>query len=129
MSANSELSLQKFIHDQGIRLMALQETGSWEPTKEFFKEKTIMKNNITGKDHLRGVALIVQKDLTPELVDIEDTNIDAIWCQIKLGRRRILVSWWDQYTYLPVQEVKHLKTCCYTLKQQNLTKKAKNSTQ
>jgi len=92
MSAHSELSVQKFIHDQGIKLMALQETGCWEPTDGFFKDKRIMRNDTTNGNNLRGVALIVDKDLLPEAIAIESTETDAVWCQIKLGNKRVLVG-------------------------------------
>jgi len=93
MSSNSELCLQKFIHDHRIQLMAIQESGCWEPTKEFFKDYTIIQNDISGKNNLRGVALIVKNDLLPEPVDIGDTSyLDTVWCQIRVEQKRILVG-------------------------------------
>ena len=126
MSVHSELSLQKFIHDQDIKLMALQETGCWKPTDGFFGDNVVMKKDTTSRNNpnLRGVALIVHKDLLPETVDIGGTDVDAIWCQIKLGRKRILVG--SVYIYLPQPGVRHLKTSCYTLKKLNTTKKPIN---
>ena len=95
MSSNSELSLQKFLHEQEIHLMALQETGCWEPTDGLFNDKIIFRNNIVGNNTLKGVAIIAKKTLCPEAVQIGDAaavGFDAIWCQIKVGGRRILVG-------------------------------------
>ena len=84
MSSNSELSVQKFIHDQGIHLMALQETGCWDKTKGLFTDSLIIQNDISGKTSLKGVALIVKKTLLPVKVDIEEpSDFDAIWSQTK----------------------------------------------
>lgn len=70
--------------------MAIQESGCWEPTKEFFKDYTIIQNDISGKNNLRGVALIVKNDLLPEPVDIGDTSyLDTVWCQIRVVNRSV----------------------------------------
>ena len=93
MSSNSELSVQKFIHDQGIHLMALQETGCWDKTKGLFTDSLIIQNDISCNTSLKGVALIVKKALLPEKVDIENpSDFDAIWSQIRVGQKRILVG-------------------------------------
>ena len=93
MSSNSELSVQKFIHDQGIHLMALQETGCWDKTKGLFTDSLIIQNDISCKTSLKGVALIVKKTLLPEKVDFEEpSDFDAIWSQIRVGQKRILVG-------------------------------------
>ena len=93
MSKNSELCLQKFIHDQSIQLMALQETGCWNVTGGFFKDSMIIQNDMSGKNNLRGVALLIKKSLLPEKVEIEEScDFDVVWCQIRVGQKRILVG-------------------------------------
>ena len=93
MSNNSELCLQKFIHEQNIHLLALQETGCWKATNAFFQDSVIFQNDISGKTNLRGVALIVKKSLLPEKVDMEDScEFDVTWCQIRAGKKRTLVG-------------------------------------
>ena len=93
MSNNSELCLQKFIHEQCIQLLALQETGCWKATNAFFKDSVIIQNDPSGKTNLKGVALIVKKSLLPEKVDMEEScEFDVIWCQIRAGKKRTLVG-------------------------------------
>ena len=43
----SESALQNFIHERGISLMAIQETGVWKPTEGFFENKKVMTKDTT----------------------------------------------------------------------------------
>ena len=91
MSPHSEIALQKFIHDHSISLMALQETGNWMPTNGLYSKQKVIQNKCINDQ--AGVALIVDKKLNPEHIDtIEDDTVDAVWCQIKLKNKRIIIG-------------------------------------
>ena len=91
MSSHSEVALQKFINDQNISLIALQETGKWKPTDGFFIDKQIIQNKCINDQ--MGVAIIADKNLSPEHLDnIEDDSVDAVWCQLKLRNKRVIVG-------------------------------------
>ena len=90
MSAQSEVALQNFICQQGISLMAIQKTGNWIPTDEFFVDKKVIHKTDTN---LAGVAIVADKVLCPEHVDtIEDESLDAVWCQLHLNNQKVLVG-------------------------------------
>ena len=79
------------MHDQNISLMAIQETGKWEPTDGFFVSHKIIQNKFLN-DQL-GVAIIADKSLYPEHLDlIEDDSVDAVWCQVKLKNKRVIIG-------------------------------------
>ena len=95
MSLHSEVAVDKFIADHGIKLLAVQETGSWTASAHSFNNMRIIQNKTNTNDNpdLSGVALLVDKTLYPEHIDaLDDDDIDGVWAQIKVNGRRILVG-------------------------------------
>ena len=53
--------------------------------------KIIIQNKIM--DNLAGVALIINKSLSPEPIDIlTNDKVDTVWGQIKINNRRVIVG-------------------------------------
>ena len=93
ISKHSEVVINKFMADHNIQLLAAQETGTWDPSPSLFTNHRIFQNKGPNDPARAGVALIINKALAPEHIgDLKDTNIDAVWAQIKLNGRRILVG-------------------------------------
>ena len=93
LSTHSELALSNFLETQGISLMALQETGPWEPLPDLFRNYSIYQNNLSNTNNLAGVALVIDNNLYPEeIADLGSSEVDAIWCQIIIGGKRILTG-------------------------------------
>ena len=122
MSPHSELALQKFMHDKSISLMAVQETGNWKPVDGFFTNQKIIRNKYINDQ--AGVAIVVDKNLNPEHLDtIEDDMIDAVWCQLKLKNRNVIVG--SVYTK-PSNNTDGLKQLLCHIKKVLLYKEAHN---
>ena len=95
MSINSEMVIDRFLGIHKIKAIALQETGCWNVSSGAFVGKKIFQNKTTSSSAstLSGVALIIDEDLKPELIhELSDDSVDAIWCQIKLNNKRILIG-------------------------------------
>lgn len=106
ISRHSEVVIDKFMADRNIKLLAAQETGTWIPTPTLFTPYKIFQNKSSADPNLAGVALIIDKALNPEhIAELSENNVDAIWGQIKLNGRRILVG--SVYSR-PVQGATHL---------------------
>ena len=93
MSIHSELALDKFVYDQNIMAIALQETGCWNPSKGIFQGRKIFQSKTDATSNSAGVALVIHNSLKPEQIeDITDDKIDAIWCQIRMGNKRHIIG-------------------------------------
>ena len=93
MSKQSEMAIDHFMHDNKIFSMALQETGTWTPSTSSFKGKKIFSNTPDIQLGTSGVALIFDKRLSPEIIDeLTDSDVDAIWCQVKISGIRYLIG-------------------------------------
>ena len=94
MSVNSEMALKKFILENDVLLMAIQETGNWNHSANgapgysaFHKAGDLNKGTA-------GVALLIHPTLEPEpIYELnDDDEMDTIWCQIKIRGKRHLVG-------------------------------------
>ena len=93
ISKHSEIVIDKFMADKNIKLLAAQETGAWIPSPKMFTSFKIFQNKSSADSNLAGVALIIDKALVPEhIAELSEDNVDAIWGQIKLNGRRVLVG-------------------------------------
>ena len=63
MSVHSELVLDKFLNDQNITAIALQETGCWSPSAGMFQGRKIYKNKTDMSSVISGVALVLHESL------------------------------------------------------------------
>ena len=118
MSTHSEAALQSFIYERGISLIAIQETGVWNPSDGFFTNKAIIKNKLN--DNLSGVALIAENSLFPEHLDaLDDDSVDAIWCQVKLNNKRVIIG--SVYTKPSKDKTGLLKLLTHIKKVQNFS--------
>ena len=89
MSTHSEIAINKFMFDNNIKAMMLQETGNWTPSAGAFAKTTVITNNVNLNSTLLGVSLVIDKSLDPEhIAELDDPEIDAVWCQIKLNNKR-----------------------------------------
>ena len=94
MSPHSELALSQFVFNHNIHLLAVQETGHWDPDCKLFANYTIFVNTNSPTSSLSGVGLIVKNCLQPEAVKVlQSDDSDTIWCQIFVnGQRHLLGS-------------------------------------
>ena len=99
MSIQTEIVTSHFMYTNGISLIALQETGNWNPSQEAFPGCKIFQNNTDNNSispSISGVALVANNFLQPEIItQLIDPDIDAVWVQIKLNGERIIV--WSVY--------------------------------
>ena len=94
MSPHSELALSQFVFNHNIHLLAVQETGHWDPDCHLFANYTIFVNTNSPTSSLSGVGLIVKNCLQPEAVKaLQSADSDTLWCQIFVnGQRHLLGS-------------------------------------
>ena len=93
MSKQSEMAIDHFMHDNKISSMALQETGTWTPSASAFKGRKIFSKSPDIQLGTSGVALIFDQSLSPETIDeLTNSDIDAIWCQVKISGVRYLIG-------------------------------------
>ena len=87
------MALEHFIYENRIDSMALQETGPWTPSMGSYKGKKVFSNKPDNLHGTAGVALILDQNLLPEIIDelIED-DVDAVWCQVKISGIRYLIG-------------------------------------
>ena len=94
LSNHSKLALDKFIFNNNISLVALQETklnqsqldslGNFKNLESFFVPKL---------DHTYGVGLLISPLLLPQRVkDLEEPDCDIIWCVITIKNSPVLVA-------------------------------------
>ena len=75
----------------------------------------IIQNDVTDSETLSGVALIINRNLQPEKIDtIATKEVDAVWCQIRLNNKHIIVG--SVYTR-PTKDSKGLKELLNHIKQ------------
>ena len=93
MSKQSEMAIDHFMHDNKISSMALQETGTWTPSASAFKGRKIFSKSPDIQLGTSGVALIFDQSLSPETIDeLTNSDVDAIWCQVKISGVRYLIG-------------------------------------
>ena len=93
VSTQTEIVLDRYMYTEGISLLALQETGCWQPSSDMFEGCKVFQNKHNTSSNLYGVAIIASKDLQPEVIDdLSDPTIDAIWIQVKINKKRVIVG-------------------------------------
>ena len=95
MSSHSESSLNKFIVEQNLSLMALQETGPWVQSDGLFRSYKIIQSNSSWKvsKGMSGVSLVIKDSLKPEKIDeLDDELIDAVWGHCMIAGKRVIVG-------------------------------------
>ena len=86
LSNHTVTALDKFIADQNIDILALQEVGTAAHPPNLFSNKCMFTNQ-NGK----GVALIVNSTLKPQIIcDFSNDKTDDIWVPCTLGNKPAL---------------------------------------
>ena len=93
VSTQTEMVLNRYMYTEDISLLALQETGCWQPSSDMFEGYSIFQNKDDPRSDLYGVAIVANKELQPEIIDeLSDPTIDAIWIQVKIDKKRVIVG-------------------------------------
>ena len=88
LSTHSAIALDKFISNNNIDIIALQEVGSTQPADDIFHGKKFFYH--CGA---KGVGLAVGTKLKPELIsDLADPAIDATFTILSIGKTSIVVG-------------------------------------
>ena len=67
LSTQSTIALQKFLYDQDIKIMALQEVGSTPvPPHTFNNKQAFVINSVKVVNTTKGVALLIDNSLCPQ---------------------------------------------------------------
>ena len=81
------MALERFIDQNNIKAMMIQETGNWTPSIGSFDNKYIAKNDLSLYPERYGVAMIMHKSLNPvhinELDESKDEEI-SITCMLAI---------------------------------------------
>ena len=88
LSKHSKIALDKFIHDNNVDIIALQEVGSNQPTEDIFTKKKFFYHY-----GVKGVGLGISTKLKPEKVaDLNNSDIDATFTVLSLGNSSLVVG-------------------------------------
>ena len=107
LSTHSKLALDKFIFENSISLVALQETKLNKDQLDGLDKFTNMASFFQPKlESTYGVGLIISPQLLPQrMTELEEANCDILWCMIKVNNLSVLTA----SAYTPPNNVQKLK--------------------
>ena len=94
LSTSSQVSLEKFFHDNNLSVCAIQETRLTETQLRDLKTPMdISYFSLPLTEETRRVSLAIQNSLNPQRVKyLEKDGLDIIWCMVKLGLLNTLIA-------------------------------------
>ena len=94
LSLQSSIALSKFCSDQGINILALQETKLTDLQIRNMDNIVNMETFMIPKDDDNlGVGLCISTSLAPQrIVELEEQGLDIIWCSVKINSYTAIIA-------------------------------------